>query len=290
MSTLRKRMIEDLKIRNYSPRTIEIYIDRVAKFAQYFNQSPDRLTSEHIREFQRYLVEDKKCSWSQLNQTVCALRFFYRVCLDKPDIIEYIPYAKQPKSLPVVLSRGEVHRLLEAARDLNHRTVLMLLYGTGLRISEALALRVGDVDSQRMVIHVRAGKAGKDRYLPLAESLLEQLRVYWLVHRPGTFLFPGRDPRKAVSGRTVRKMCRQAAEQAGLSKTVTPHTLRHSFATHHLEAGTDIKTIQMWLGHRSLTTTSVYLHIATASRASRSQSDDLLAGVLPSRGQPTPTA
>lgn len=282
MSKLRKRMIEDLKIRNYSARTIEIYIDRVAKFAQYFNTSPDQLSTEHIREFQRYLVEDKKCSWSQLNQTVCALRFFYRVCLDKTAIIEYIPYAKQPKSLPVVLSQQEVRRLLAAADNLTHRTVLMLLYGTGLRISELLALRVGDVDSQRMVIHVRGGKAGKDRYLPLAESLLDQLRVYWLVHRPVGFLFPGRDPRKAVSGRTVRKMCRQAAEQAGLSKTVTPHTLRHSFATHHLEAGTDIKTIQMWLGHRSLTTTSVYLHIAMASRARRNQSDDLLAGVLPS--------
>jgi site-specific recombinase XerD len=281
-------MTQDMKIRNYSPRTIEIYIDRVAKFAQYFNTSPDQLSSEHIREFQRYLVEDKKCSWSQLNQTVCALRFFYRVCLDTPAVIEYIPYAKQPKSLPVVLSRAEARRLLEATQDLKHRTVLMLLYGTGLRISELLALRVGDVDSQRMVIHVRKGKAGKDRYLPLAESLLEQLRVYWLVHRPAGFLFPGRDPHKAVSGRTVRKMCRQATEQAGLSKTVTPHTLRHSFATHHLEMGTDIKTIQMWLGHRSLTTTSIYLHIATASRAKRSQSDDLLAGVLPSSEQPTP--
>lgn len=290
MTTLRKRMIEDLTIRNYSPRTITVYINRVAKFAQYFGKSPDHLTREHIREYQRYLVEDKKCSWSQLNQTVCALRFFYRVCLDQPTIVEYIPYARQPKSLPVVLSRGEVYRLLEGAWELKHRTVLMLLYATGVRISEALALRVGNVDSQRMVIHVRGGKAGKDRYLPLAESLLEQLRVYWLVHRPEGFLFPGRDLHKAVTGRTVRRMCRQAAEQAGISKTVTPHTLRHSFATHHLEAGTDIKTIQMWLGHRSLTTTSIYLHIATGSPAGRSQSDDLLAGVLPSRGRPAPSA
>jgi len=171
MTTLRKRMIEDLKIRNYSTRTITVYINRVAKFAQYFGKSPDRLTREHIREYQRYLVEEKKCSWSQLNQTVCALRFLYRVCLDQATLVEYIPYARQPKSLPVVLSRGEVYRLLEAARDLKHRTVLMLLYGTGVRISEALALRVGDVDSQRMVIHVRWGKAAKDRYLPLAESL-----------------------------------------------------------------------------------------------------------------------
>lgn len=290
MTTLRKRMIEDLTIRNYSPRTIKIYIDRVAKFARYFGTSPHRLTPEHIREYQRYLVEDKKCSWSQLNQTVCALRFLYRVCLEQPTIVEYIPYPRQPKSLPVVLSRGEVYRLLEGAWELKHRSVLMLLYATGVRISEALALRVGDVDSQRMVIHVRGGKAGKDRYLPLAESLLEQLRVYWLVHRPSGFLFPGKNPHKAISGRTVRSICQQAADQAGITKTVTPHTLRHSFATHHLEAGTDIKTIQMWLGHRSLATTSIYLHIATGSPAKRSQSDDLLAGVLPSRGRATPTA
>ncbi len=290
MTTLRKRMIEDLTIRNYSPRTIKTYINCVAKFARYFGKSPARLSREHIREYQRYLVEEKKCSWSLLNQTVCALRFLYRVCLDQPTIVEYIPYARQPKSLPVVLSRGEVYRLLEGAWDLKHRTVLMLLYGSGVRISEALALRVGDVDSQRMVIHVRGGKAGKDRYLPLAESLLEQLRVYWLVHRPSDFLFPGKDPHKAISGRTVRSICRQAAEQAGITKTVTPHVLRHSFATHHLEAGTDIKTIQMWLGHRSLRTTSVYLHIATLSRTNRSQSDDLLAGVLPSREKATPPA
>nr|WP_069132045.1 phage integrase N-terminal SAM-like domain-containing protein [Rhodohalobacter halophilus] len=151
-------MIEDLKNRNYSPRTITVYINRVAKFAQYFGQSPDRLNREHIREYQRYLVEDKKCSWSQLNQTVCALRFFYRVCLNQPTIVEYIPYPSQPKSLPVVLSGGEVYRLLDTARDIKHRTVLMLLYATGVRISEALSLRIGDVDSQRMVIHVRAGK------------------------------------------------------------------------------------------------------------------------------------
>ena len=290
MTTLRKRMIEDLTIRNYSPRTIKVYINRVAKFAQYFGKSPDRLTREHIREYQRYLVEDKKCSWSQLNQTVCALRFLYRVCLNQATIVEYIPYARQPKSLPVVLSRGEVYRLLESAWDLKHRTVLMLLYGTGVRISEALSLRVGDVDSQRMVIHVRAGKAGKDRYLPLAESLLEQLRVYWLIHRPSDFLFAGKKLHKAIAARTVRSICHQAAEKAGITKTVTPHTLRHSFATHHLEAGTDIKTIQMWLGHRSLITTSIYLHIATGSRKNRSQSDDLLSGVLPSRGRATPTA
>ena len=178
-------------------------------------------------------------------------------------------------------------RLLEDAGGLKHRTVLMLLFGTGVRISEALALRVGDVDSQRMVIHVRGGKAGKDRYLPLAESLLEQLCVYWLVHRPSGFLLPGKDPHKAISVRTVRSICRQAAEQAGITKTVTPHVLRHIFATHHLEAGTDIKTIQMWLGQRSLRTTSVYLHIATGTPAKRSQSEDLLAGVLPSRGQAT---
>ncbi len=157
---------------------------RGAKFARYFGQSPDRLSDEHIREYQRYLVEDKKCSWSRLNQTVCALRFFYRVCLDKPQLVIHIPYAKHPKKLPVVLSHQEIARLFEATDNVKHRTLLMTLYATGLRVSEALALQVGDIDSQRMMIRVRQGKAGRDRYVPICPSLLEQLRAYWRYARP----------------------------------------------------------------------------------------------------------
>jgi hypothetical protein len=191
-------MIQDMKIRNYSPRTVTVYVDRVAKFAKYFDPSPDRLSTEHIREFQRYLVEEKHCSWSQLNQTVCALRFFYKVCLDQPALIDYIPYAKQPKKLPVVLSRAEVARVFQAAANLKHRTLLMTLYAIGVRISEALALQVCDSDSGRMMIHIRQGKAGRDRYVPLHPTLLKQLREYWRVRRPTLWLFPGRDPTRAL--------------------------------------------------------------------------------------------
>lgn len=280
MSKLRQRMTQDLKIRNYSPRTIEVYIDRVAKFAQYFGQSPDRLGPAEIREFQRYLVEEKKCSWSQLNQTVCALRFFYGVCLDKSWMIDYIPHSKQPKKLPVVLSRQEVSQLFEAADNLKHRTLLMTLYSTGLRLSEALALQVSDIDSQRMLFRVRQGKGAKDRYVPLTPTLLGQLRRYWTRQRPAEWLFPGRDPRQPLTAAAVQRICQKTARKAGLSKGVSPHTLRHSFATHHLEAGTDLKTIQVWLGHRNLRTTSIYLHVAAQMAPGQQQSRDLLGAVV----------
>lgn len=289
MSKLRQRMIQDMKIRNYSPSTIKVYVNRVAKFALYFNQSPDKLSIEHIREFQRYLVEDKRCSWSQLNQTVCALRFFYKVCLDSPAMIESIPYAKTPKELPVVLSRHEVARMVQAATNTKHRTLLMTLYASGVRISEALALKVSDIDSQRMMIHIRHGKAGRDRYVPFRPTLLEQLRVYWLVHQPTLWLFPGRDPRIQWSPRSAGRICQQVAQRAGLTKRVTPHTFRHTFATHHLEAGTDLKTIQVWLGHSSLKTTAIYLHVAGKSFTNSAPPKDLLAAAMrpiPAGGHP----
>lgn len=277
MSRLRQRMMQDLKIRNLSPRTIQIYIDCVAKFAQYFGQSPDQLSDEHIREYQRYLVEDKKCSWSKLNQTVCALRFFYRVSLDKQQLVTHIPYAKHPKKLPVVLSHQEIARLFEVTDNIKHRTLLMTLYATGLRISEALALQIGDIDSQRMMIRVREGKAGRDRYVPICPSLLEQLRAYWRYARPAKWLFPGRNGLDPLSSTSAVRICRKAARKAGLSKMVTPHTFRHSFATHHLEAGTNLRTIQMWLGHSSLTTTSIYLHVIRDTSTSHKLPNDLIA-------------
>ncbi len=280
MTPLRQRMIEDLTIRNYSPRTIKVYIDRLAKFAQHFGQSPDRLGPAHIREFQLFLVQTKQASWSQYNQSVCALRFFYRVCLGKPWMIEHIPFPKQPKRLPVVLSRQEVTRLFEALNNVKHRTILMTLYATGLRVSEALALQVRDIDSERMLIRVRQGKGGKDRYVPLSETLLEQLRRYWRSCRPPCWLFPGADPGGALTAGTVQKLCTKAARKAGLSKQVTPHTLRHSFATHHLEAGTNLKTIQVLLGHRHLNTTSLYLHVAAQAPGQSRDALDLLAPAL----------
>ena len=280
MTPLRQRMIEDLTIRNYSPRTIDIYVDRVAKFAQYFGQSPDGLGPAHIREFQLFLVQRKKASWAQYNQSVCALRFFYRVCLGKTWMIEHIPFPKQPKKLPVVLSREEVTRLFDALSNVKHRTILMTLYATGLRVSEALALQIPDIDSERMLLRVRQGKGAKDRYVPLSQTLLEQLRRYWRYYRPPYWLFPSTDPRRALTASTVQRVCTKAARKAGLTKQVTPHTLRHSFATHHLEAGTNLKTIQVLLGHRTLNTTSIYLHVAAQAPGQSRKALDLLAPAL----------
>ncbi len=282
MTILRQRMIEDLTIRNYSPRTIEIYVERVAKFAEYFSQSPDRLGPSHIRQYQVFLVKNQKASWAKFNQTVCALRFLYRVVLKKKWMIEHIPFPKQEKKLPVVLSRGEVARFLRAVDNLKHRTILMTLYATGLRISEAMALEVSDIDSPRMLIRVRLGKGKRDRYVPLSETLLEQLRLYWKHSRPSGWLFPNRDPGCPLGGATIQKVCTTVALKAGLSKRVNPHMLRHSFATHLLEAGTDLKTIQVLLGHRSLNSTSVYLHVAAQTPGSSRKAHDLLKAAVPS--------
>ena len=273
-------MIEDLTIRNYSPRTVEIYLERVAKFARYFGQSPDKLGPEHIREFQVFLVQNKKCSWAQLNQTVCALRFFYRVCLDKTWMIEHIPYAKQPRKLPVVLSRDEVTAVFDAAANLKHRTILMTLYATGVRLAELLALEIAEIDSRRMLIGVRHGKGARDRYVPLSERLLEQLRLYWKQNRPPMCLFPGKDPHAPFANTSVQRICSKAGRKAGLSKKVSPHTFRHTFATHHLEAGIDLRTIQILLGHRHLNTTAVYLHVAAQAPGYSRRPLDLLSTTL----------
>ena len=280
MSSLRQRMIEDLTIRNYSPRTIKVYVDRVAKFAQYFGQSPDGLGPAHIREFQLFLVQTNPAYWTQFNQSVCALRFFYRVSLGKTWMIEHIPFPKQPKKLPVVLSCEEVTALIEAVSNLKHRTILMTLYASGARVAEALALQLHDIDSGRMLIRVRQGKGGKDRYVPLSRTLLEQLRRYWKQYRPFTWLFPGTDLHAPLTVGAVQKICTKAARKAGLSKKVSPHTFRHTFATHHLEAGTDLRTIQVMLGHSSLRTTAVYLHVAAQASGQSRQALDLLGRVL----------
>jgi len=202
------------------------------------------------------------------------------VCLGKTWMIEHIPFPKQPKRLPVVLSRQEVQRLFEALSNVKHRTILMTLYATGLRIAETLALQLHDIDRQRMLIRVRQGKGGKDRYVPLSETLLEQLRRYWRSCRPPCWLFPGVDPDLPLTAGTVQKVCTKAARKAGLSKKVTPHTFRHTFATHHLEAGTDLKTIQVLLGHRTLNTTSIYLHVAAQAPGQSRDALDLLAPAL----------
>jgi len=281
MTLLRQRMLEDLRVRNYSPRTCECYIDRVAKFAQHFHKSPDLLGPEDVRTYQVYLVDEKKCSWTMLNQTVCALRFLYITTLGKDWAIRHIPYAKAEQKLPVVLSQGEVLRLLESVQNFKHLSILLAGYTGGLRISEIANLRVADIDGERMIIHVHLGKGRKDRIVPLSPVLRVTLRTYWQEAHPATFLFPGKDAKCSISATSIRNILRKAVVAAGIKKPMTMHTLRHTFATHHLEAGTDLRVLQMVMGHRSLKTTSRYLHVSTEKLRSTKTPLELLANLDP---------
>ena len=261
MSPLRERLIADLQIRNYSPRTVECYVYHVACFAKHFGRSPDQLGPEEVRAYQVYLVQEKKASWSSFNQAVCALRFLYRTTLPRDWPVAMIPFAKKPKKLPTVLGPEEVQQLLACARPLPDQMVLTTLYAAGLRLDEALHLRVTDLDSARMLLRVAQGKGAKERLVPLSPRLLEQLRAYWRVQRPKAWLFEGAVAGQPRAAATVQKACQRAARAAKLAKRVTPHTLRHSYATGLLEAGVDLLTIQRLLGHRSFSTTLIYLHV-----------------------------
>ncbi len=262
-TSLRQRMLEDLRVRNYSLGTQQRYIECVARFAKHFGKSPDQLGPKEIRSFQLYLVDEKNCSWTVLNQTVCALRFLYGTTLGKDWAVRHIPYAKGEKKLPVVLSQREATKLLQVVENIKHLTMLLLAYTGGLRVSEIANFAVTDIDSERMILHVRQGKGRKDRIVPLSPVLLTIAREHWLIERPRTFLFPGQDPKRPISTSTIAKVVRSAAKAARIKKTVTTHTLRHTFATHHLEAGTDLRTLQLLMGHTSLKTTSLYLHVST---------------------------
>jgi integrase/recombinase XerD len=279
MTPLRQRMIEDMKIRNYSPRTIKHYVAQVAAFAKYFGKSPDLLGPAHVRGYQIYLIEERKLSWSSFNIAVCALRFLYRVTLKKDWMIEHLPYGKRPKVLPTVLSREEVLRLFAAMPRLNYRVMLMTAYSAGLRVSEVAKLKVDDLDRDRMLIRVRQGKGRKDRYVPLSQALLEVLGGYAAIAQPSDWLFPGYRPEHYLSPRTLGRACIEAARAAGLRKHVTMHTLRHSFATHLLESGIDIRTIQKLLGHKRLETTTIYTHVTEARIRSTPSPLDLLASI-----------
>jgi len=261
MSPLRRRMIEDMTVRNLSPATQRSYVHAVAKFSRYFGRSPDRLDLEEVRAFQVHLVSNG-ISWPALNQTVCALRFFYGVTLGHGETPERIPYARAPRKLPVVLSADEVVHFLEAVPSVKTRTALTTAYAAGLRASEAVGLRIGDIDSGRMVIRVEHGKGGKDRYVMLSAQLLGILRSYWRLARPKHWLFPGRHETKPIDVQVLYSACRSACVAAGLDKRVTVHTLRHSFATHLLESGTDIRIIQVLLGHANLSSTARYTRVS----------------------------
>lgn len=263
MSELRRKMLADLKVRNYAERTRAIYIARVAELAQHFGRSPDRIRRGEIGDYLRYLVVERGVSRSAFVQTTAALRFLYRTTLDRPGMIPHLPYPRQKRRQPIVLSRGEVARLLEAIPNLKHRTAAMAQYGAGLRISEALHLQLRDIDSDRMVITVRRGKGGVDRQVILSVVLLGALRQYWRAYKPTCWLFEGRDPDEPLGTSTIQRAIKAARLRAGILKPASAHTLRHSFATHLLESGTDLRTIQVLLGHRSLRTTQIYTHVAT---------------------------
>ena len=261
MSPLRRRMIEDMTVRNLSPATQRSYLHAVSRFSRYFGHSPHRLGLEDVREYQVHLVANG-ISWPALNQTVCALRFFYGVTLGHNEIPERIPYARNPRRLPEVLGADEVVRFLEAVPGLKTRTALTTAYAAGLRASETVGLKVANIDSSRMVIRVEHGKGGKDRYVMLSAQLLKILRLYWRLSRPKDWLFPGREESRPIDVQVLYAACRSAGKAAGLGKRVTVHTLRHSFATHLLENGTDIRIIQVLLGHNNLSTTARYTQVS----------------------------
>jgi site-specific recombinase XerD len=276
MTPLRQRMIEDLRVRNFSPTTQRAYICAVARFAQHFGKSPELLGPEDIRAYQLHLLS-KQLAWSTFKVSICALRFLYRVTLGRDRVVEHIAYPRLPRQLPVILSLAELQQFFEAIPNLKHRAALMTAYAAGLRVSEVVALKVTDIDSQRMVIRVEQGKGRKDRYVMLSPRLLALLRTYWKTVRPKEWLFTGYKPNQPLSVRTLQVVCHNAWQNSGLTKPVTMHSLRHCFATHLLEQGTDLRTIQLLMGHRSLATTGRYLSVATSSICATASPLDLLA-------------
>jgi len=258
VTPLRKRMIEDMLIRNFSENTRRSYIHYVAEYALYYNASPDQLGLEHVRNYQVWLAEQRQLSASSINTFVSAAQFLYTVTLDMPWGKDRFVRMKVPEKLPVVLSRQEIEAFFAPIAILKHRAVLMLCYGSGLRISEAVSLKPHHIDSQRMLIHVENGKGAKDRYTVLSAALLDLLRRYFKQQRPVDYLFPGPEAGTHVSAATIQEVCRDACRIAGIEKRVTPHTLRHSFATHLLENGTDSRAIQVLLGHSRIDTTARY--------------------------------
>lgn len=261
LTPLRRRMIDDMRIRNYSPHTIRQQLGRVAILARHYRRPPERLRREDVRKFLVHLVE-KRVSPAVMNSYVVAFRFFYGVTMKKPWVIERIPTSKVPKKLPDIPTREQILLMLEGVANMKHRAILTTCYAAGLRVSEVIRLKVSDVDSKRMVLHIREAKGKKDRILPLSETLLNLLREYWRLERPKDWLFPSEVDGGPLTTRAVARVCNAARQRAGIKRKFTIHTLRHSFATHLLDAGTNIRTIQILLGHSSLRSTAIYTHVS----------------------------
>jgi site-specific recombinase XerD len=288
MTSLRQRMTEDMQVRNLALNTQSSYVQQVSLFARYFDKSPEQLGPEEIRAYQVYLTNEKKLATSSVLIAVAALRFLYKVSLNKNWAFEdIIPVPHKPEKLPVILSPEQVLHFLGCVRSRRHRAILTSCYAAGLRISESIHLKATDIDSQRMVIRVEQGKGQKDRYVMLSPKLLETLRSYWKAVRPMDWLFEGDVPGQPINRSSVELACQKARQLSGIRKPITPHSLRHAFAVHLLEAGTDVRTIQLLLGHRSLATTARYLRIATSKVCSASSPLDLLPCPIPVEPEPT---
>lgn len=266
MTSLRRRMLEDMQLRNLSPQTQITYIQQVARFARHFRQSPAELGPDAIRAYQLYLTTERGLAVESVIVAVAALRFLYTVTLKHAwRLDEVLPVPRRPQRVPVVLSPEEVLQFLEAVPGPKHRAILTTCYAAGLRISEVLRLRPTDIDSRRMVIRVVQGKGQQGRYVMLSPKLLELLRTWWRVARPTRWLFPGGSPEHPITKAAVERACQRAWRRSRLTKPISPHTLRHAFAVHLLEAGADVRTIQLLLGHRSLATTARYLRLTTTT-------------------------
>jgi site-specific recombinase XerD len=288
MTELRKRLQEELRLRNFSPETVRSYTATVAEFARYFHKSPDQLGPEHVRSYQLYLLNERKLAWPTIQVRLAGLRFFYTRTLKQSWFDTEVAKPKVRRKLPLVWSREEVTGLLDATRNLKHRALLATLYGAGLRCQEALHLKVTDIDSQRMIINIREGKGRHPRQVMLSPKLLDLLRLYWRRRKPKDWLFPGVGSDRPMYATGVRIFCQKLRKKLGIAKPLTPHVLRHSFATHLLDRGTDLRSIQLLLGHRDLETTARYLHVSEHRlHSTPSPLDDLpIREITPPQGEP----
>jgi len=285
MSALRERMVREMQLRRLAPKTLKAYVRVVAELARFYHRSPDQISVEEVKSYLLHLMTVRKLEWPTVNTASCAIRFLFSEVLGKPEVAWAIPPRKRPRRLPEVLSAEEVQRLFAAAGCLKHRVLLMTTYAAGLRVSEVAALKVADIDSSRMMLRVRTGKGEKDRYTVLSRQLLAELRAYWRVHRPAEWLFPGARAGRPMDAGTASKVYRAAKERAGITKRGGIHTLRHCFATHLLEAGVDVRTIQLLMGHNSIRTTIHYVHLTAKKLAGTPSPLDLLAPLTPARAE-----
>lgn len=276
MTTLREQMIRDMRLRRFAANTQKNYVSAVAKMAQHYNMSPCKIDGKKVQDYILYLMYERKLAWSSVNIVTSALRFLYNQTLNRADIALAIPSRKTPKPLPEILSAEELQRLFAVVRNGKHRMIFMTAYAAGLRIGEVVHLKIGDIDSSRMMIRIKNGKGQKDRYTMLSVRLLKELRSYWRAYHPQTWLFPGRKTESPLTVQTPRLVFQISRKKAGITKKVCFHTLRHCFATHLLEAGVDLRTIQILLGHSKIITTSMYLHVTRKNIAATQSPLDLL--------------